>query len=116
MPSEALATAIVGTFGLLFVRRIGLYPLLRSITAAVGAVVVILIGALSPSEALVSIDAGTILLLFGMLAHVEALARSGFYGWAAAQLVRRTRTPRRLTLGALGFSTVMSALPSTMRR
>lgn len=111
MPPETLVIVIIlGTFGLLFVRRIGLYPLSRSITAAVGAVVVILIGALSPSEALASIDAGTILLLFGMLAHVEALARSGFYGWAAVQLVRRTGTPRRLTLGALGLSAAMSAV------
>ncbi|WP_049912933.1 ArsB/NhaD family transporter [Halococcus thailandensis] len=111
MPSEPLVTAIVlGTFGLLFVRKIGLYPLSRSITAAVGAVVVILIGAISPSKALASIDAGTILLLFGMLAHVEALAQSGFYGWAATQLVQRTGTPRRLTLGALGLSAAMSAV------
>jgi Na+/H+ antiporter NhaD/arsenite permease-like protein len=111
MPSELLAIAVVlGSFGLLFVRRIGLYPLSRSITAAVGAVVVILIGALSPSAALASIDTGTILLLFGMLAHVEALARSGFYDWAATQLVRRTGTPRRLTLGALGLAAVMSAV------
>src|SRR5699024_5553852 len=110
-PSETLVIVVVlGTFGLLFVRRIGLYPLSRSITAAVGAVVVILVGALSPSEALASIDAGTILLLFGMLAHVEALARSGFYGWAAVQLVRRTKTPQRLTLGALGLSAAMSAV------
>ena len=111
MPSESLVTIIVlGTFGLLFVRRIGLYPLSRSITAAVGAVVVVLIEAVSPSGALASIDIGTILLLFGMLAHVEALARSGFYGWAATQLVQRTGTPRRLTLGALGLSAVMSAV------
>ena len=109
--SETLVTAVVlGSFGLLFVRRIGLYPLSRAITAAVGAVVVVLIGALSPSAALASIDAGTVLLLFGMLAHVEALARSGFYGWAATQLVRRTGTPRRLTLGALALSAVMSAV------
>ena len=111
MPLETLVTAVVlGTFGLLFVRRIGLYPLSRSITAAFGAVVVIALGALSPAEALASIDTGTILLLFGMLAHVEALAHSGFYGWAATQLVHRTGTPRRLTLGALGLSAVMSAV------
>lgn len=109
--SEMVVTAIVlGTFGLLFVRRIRLYPFTRAITAAVGAVVVLLLGALSPTEALASIDAGTILLLFGMLAHVEALARSGFYGWVASQLVRHTGTPRRLTLGALGLSAVMSTV------
>lgn len=111
MPSEILVIAVVlGTFGLLFVRRIRLYPLTRAVTAAAGAVVVILLGALSPREALASIDVGTILLLFGMLAHVEALARSGFYGWAASQLVRHTGTPRRLTLGALCLSAAMSAV------
>lgn len=110
LPEPLVIAIVLGTFGLLFVRRIGLYPLSRSITAAVGAVVVILSGALSPSAAFASIDTGTILLLFGMLAHVEALAQSGFYDWAATQLVKRTGTPRRLTLGALGLAAVMSTV------
>lgn len=111
MPSDLIVIGIVLTaFGLLFFRQIRVYPLTRSITAATGAVVVIAIGAISPEEALRSIDGETILLLFGMLAHVEALSRSGFYPWAAAQLVRRTGTVRRLVVGTLWLAAILSAL------
>jgi len=111
MISDGVVIAVVlGTFGLLFFRQIRVYPLTRSITAATGAVVVIALGAISPEEALRSIDSETILLLFGMLAHVEALSRSGFYPWAAAQLVRRTGTVQRLVIGTLWLAAILSAL------
>jgi Na+/H+ antiporter NhaD/arsenite permease-like protein len=111
MVSDPVVTAVVlSTFGLLFFRRLRVYPLSRAVTAATGAVVVVALGAISPTSAIGSVDADTILLLFGMLAHVEALARSGFYGWAAAALVRRTGTVRRLTLGTLCLSAVLSAV------
>jgi len=111
MVSDAIVIAVVlAAFGLLFFRQIRVYPLTRSITAATGAVVVIALGAISPEEALRSIDSETILLLFGMLAHVEALSRSGFYPWAAAQLVRRTGTVRRLVIGTLWLAAILSAL------
>jgi len=111
MVSDAVVTAIVlGTFALLFFRQIRVYPLTRAVTAATGAVVVVALGAITPEAAVASVDTGTILLLFGMLTHVEALSRSGFYRWAAAQLVRHTGTVRRLTLGTLGLAAVLSAV------
>ena len=76
----AIATLIVlGTFALLFVRRFGRYPLSRSITAATGAVVLIALGIVTPQRAIEAMSVQTLLLLFGMLVHVAALARSGFY-------------------------------------
>ena len=41
---------ILATFGLLFFRQIRVYPLTWSITAATGAIVVIALGAISPSK------------------------------------------------------------------
>ena len=109
--SGVLATIIVlGTFALMFVRQIGRYPLSRSVTAATGAVALVALGIVSPERALESISVQTLLLLFGMLVHVAALARSGFYEWTAVKLVALTATPRRLTLGALVLSAVLSAL------
>lgn len=106
-----VATAVVlCTFGLMFVRRIGRYPLSRSVTAAGGAVALVALGIVPPERALESISVQTLLLLFGMLVHVAALARSGFYEWTAAKLVALAVTPRRLTLGALVLSAVLSAL------
>ncbi len=108
---ESVATLIVfGTFGLLFVRRLGRYPLSRSVTAATGAVLLVALGIVPPERALEEVSVQTLLLLFGMLVHVAALVQSGFYEWVAAKLVRVAETPRRLTLGALGLSAVLSAV------
>lgn len=105
-----VATLVVlGTFALLFVNRLGQYPLSRSVTAATGAVLLLGLGIVSPQRALAGVNEGTLLLLFGMLVHVAALARSGFYEWIAAWLVNRAGTPRRLTVGALGLSALLSA-------
>lgn len=111
-PGEGtVATGIVlGTFALLFVRRIGRYPVSRSVTAATGAVLLVALGIVSPDRALEAMSVQTLLLLFGMLVHVAALSRSGFYEWAAAKLVDTTGTPRRLTLGALVLSAGLSAV------
>ncbi|MCL7417271.1 MAG: SLC13 family permease [Halalkalicoccus sp.] len=100
---------VVGTFGLLFVRRVGEVPLDRPVTAAFGAVVVA-IGAISPSEALASVHVDTLLLLFGMMVHVEALSMSGFYRWIGSTLVTRLRTTRRLVLGTLLVAAGLSAI------
>lgn len=108
---ESVALVIVfGTFALLFVRRLGRYPLSRSVTAASGAVLLVALGIVSPDRALEAVSVQTLLLLFGMLVHVAALVKSGFYEWIAAQLVTVAETPRRLTLGALGLSAVLSAV------
>ncbi len=111
MVSDALVIAVVFcTFGLLFFNQIRVYPLSRSLTSATGAVVVLALGAISPDKALASVDTSTLLLLFGMLAHVEALSRSGFYGWAGSYLVDFTGTARRLTMGTLVVAAVFSSV------
>ncbi|GAB3037702.1 ArsB/NhaD family transporter [Natronobiforma cellulositropha] len=108
-PEVAVTALVLGTFALLFVRRIRAYPVSRAVTSALGAVCVVAIGAITLEEALASVHVGTILLLFGMLAHVDALARSGFYTWAAARLVQWAGTGRRLTYGTLCLAAGSSA-------
>ncbi|MFC7130314.1 SLC13 family permease [Haloferax chudinovii] len=111
MPSQVLAVGITGgTFALLARPRIGDIPLSRAITSAVGAVLIVSLGYLSPEQALASLDTTTLLLLFGMLCHVEGLRRSGCYEWAAAILVDRSASARQLTLGTLGLSALLSAV------
>lgn len=111
IPAQVVVAGIAGgTFVFLTRPRIGEIPLSRSVTSAVGAILVVVLGFLSPSEAIESLDSTTLLLLFGMLCHVEALRRSGCYEWAAAVLVERTTTVRQLTLGALALSALLSAV------
>lgn len=105
-----LATLVVlGTFALLFVNHLGRYPVSRSVTTAAGSVLLIGLGIVTPERAIRAVSVQTLLLLFGMLVHVTVLARSGFYDWIAARLVTWAETPRRLTLGALGLSGLLSA-------
>lgn len=99
-----------GTFALLARPRLGSIPLSRSVTSAVGALLVVVLGFITPRAALASLDATTLLLLFGMLCHVEALRRSGCYEWAATVLIEQSTTARQLTLGTLGLSALLSAV------
>ena len=109
--TDALVLGVTGgTFALLARPRIGSVPFSRAITSAAGAVIVVALGVLSPAAALDSLDATTLLLIFGMLCHVEALRRSGGYEWLATELADRAPTGRWLTLGALGLSALLSAL------
>lgn len=110
VPWPLTAAVVLGSFALLFARQIRGYPADRAVTAAGGAVVLLVLGVLTPAQALGGIDSSTLLLLFGMMVHVEGLARSGFYGHAAARLVNWAGTPRRLALGTLCLAAVTSAL------
>ncbi|GAD52795.1 arsenic efflux pump protein [Halarchaeum acidiphilum MH1-52-1] len=110
LPWPVTVAVVVAAFALLFARQVRGYPTDRAVTAAAGAALLVALGVLSPDAALGSIDASTLLLLFGMMVHVECLARSGFYGRAAARLVNWAGTPRRLALGTLVLAAVCSAL------
>ncbi len=57
--------------------------------AVIGAVLMIAFGALSPAEALRSIDFGTIVLLFAMMIVTSSLRLAGFFEWTTALIVRR---------------------------
>ncbi len=99
-----------GTFALLMVPEVRGVSLNRAVTSAVGAVVLVAIGAESAKRALGSVDVTTLLLLFGMMVHVECFGNSGVYEWAAGRLTRSLHSTRQLALGALGLSAVLSAI------
>ena len=109
--TDLLTTAVVlVTFVALAVPRVGNVVLSRALTAALGAVVVVALGSLNLQTAFESVDPTTLLLLFGMMVHVEALALSGFYDWAAPALINQAGTTRYLTLGALCLAAGLSAV------
>jgi len=105
-----VVTVVLGSFLLLLVADARSFPLDRATTSAAGALTLVALGLLSPGRALASIDGSTLLLLFGMMVHVDALSRSEFYGWTAARLTSRARTPRRLVLGTLVLSAGLSTV------
>jgi Na+/H+ antiporter NhaD/arsenite permease-like protein len=88
------------TYALVSARRLGWLGLDRPAAALLGAVACVATGALTPERALESVDANTLLLLFGMMGMGAYLALEGFFDRAAAALAAWARTPRRL-LGAI---------------
>lgn len=100
----------VATFVLLALRRIGRVSLERGPVALFGGLVMILLGALTPEEAISAIDIGTLLLLLGMMFLAGALAASGFFRLVAGWVSTVAPNERWLVAGTLLTSAILSAL------
>jgi len=61
-----------------------------------GAAAVLLLGQISPSDALAAINAGVMVFLFGMFVVGEALYRSGYLDELSARFFRHAKTPDQL--------------------
>ena len=108
---DAIAVAVfVVSYALIATRRLSLLPIGRPAGALLGAVAMVLLGVLSPPEALAAIDGATIVLLFGMMALAAYLERSGAFAHLTALATRALRTPRRLLLGVAIAPGLLSAI------
>lgn len=98
------------TYVLISVRRLSWLGLDRPAGALLGAVACVLLGVLTPAEALAAVDGATIVLLFGVMGMGAFLALDGFFARAEAALVRLARTPARLLGCIVWASGVLGAL------
>lgn len=92
---------------------IGRYPKLRmnrATIALVGAVVLVLTGALSLDQAFSAIDMNTIVLLLAMMIINANLRMSGFFGIIADKVVQISRTQNDLLIIIIFTSGILSAL------
>ena len=64
-------------------RRLSLIPIGRPAGALLGAVLMVVFGALTPSETYQAVDHDKILLLFGTTVLTVYLERAGFFEWVA---------------------------------
>ncbi len=71
------------TWLLIAFRRLRILPIGRPAGAMLGAVGMIAVGALTPSEAWAAIDHDTLALLLGMMILTAYLERAGWFGWAS---------------------------------
>jgi Na+/H+ antiporter NhaD/arsenite permease-like protein len=88
------------TYVLIAGRRLRWLPLDRPAGALAGAVMAVMVGVLTPAEALASINGQTLVLLFGLMGVGTFLTEGALVDRASAALLARVRTPARL-LGAL---------------
>jgi Na+/H+ antiporter NhaD/arsenite permease-like protein len=98
------------TYALIAGRRLRWMPLDRPAGALTGAVLCVVLGVLTPRQAMGAINGETLLLLFGLMGVGAFLMEGGLLDRAAAAVVLRARTPARL-LGVIVWSAgVLSAL------
>jgi Na+/H+ antiporter NhaD/arsenite permease-like protein len=98
------------TYALISLRRVAVFGLDRPTGALIGAVLCVVVGVLTPKEAIDAVDARTLLLLFGMMGLGAFLAIDGFFDAAAALAVRAAPTPARLLGLVVWGSGLLSAL------
>jgi Na+/H+ antiporter NhaD/arsenite permease-like protein len=91
-------------------RRFRFLPIGRPTGALLGAVLMVLLGSMTPEEAYASVDGSTIALLFGMMVLQVELDRSGLLDAIAASVAARGWGPKRLLVAVVFGSGILSAL------
>ena len=82
----------------------------RTGVAIIGAAAMVVTGSLTWDDAVLSVDAHTLVLLFGMMIVAAYLRLSGFFSLVTLWAIRRARTPRGLLAAIVGAAGVLSAL------
>lgn len=109
---EAALPILVLTLALLSLQRFRAFNLSRPMAALLGALLMVLFGVISWSGALAAVGSGleTLALLLGMLMMVATLDVAGFFGYLAARLAGRAKSPRHFFIQVCAASAVLSAL------
>jgi Na+/H+ antiporter NhaD/arsenite permease-like protein len=109
-----MTTAIVIVFAVTYIgiasRRLRLLPVGRPAIAMLGALGMVLIGALTPEESYAAIDHDTILLLFGMMLLAVYLKDVGLIDWLSGLVARRCGTAISLLVVVSLLSGVLSTV------
>lgn len=92
------------------VGRIPRLRMSRATIALVGALLLVLVGALTEEEAYHAIDIGTILLLGAMMVVNVNLRMAGFFRFVATRTLRIAKTPQMLLALVIGSAGVLSAV------
>jgi Na+/H+ antiporter NhaD/arsenite permease-like protein len=90
--------------------RLPFFRVDRTGVAIIGAAILVVTGVLSWEQAVTSVDAHTLVLLFGMMIVAAYLRLSGFFRLVTHAVARRARTPA----GRLGLITVAAGVLSAL--
>src|SRR5438093_1343611 len=108
--SRAIAVAaFVASYVGLGLGRVPPFRVDRTGVAIIGAAAMVASGALPWPDAVASVDAPTLVLLFGMMIVTAYLRLSGFFHLVTTWTLRRARTPRGLLAAVIVASGVLSA-------
>jgi Na+/H+ antiporter NhaD/arsenite permease-like protein len=108
---HAVALAVfASSYAALGLGRVPGFRVDRTGVAIIGAVAMVVGGGLGWDDAVRSVDAHTLVLLFGMMIVAAYLRLSGFFSLVTVWAIRRARTPRGLLAAIVGAAGVLSAL------
>jgi Na+/H+ antiporter NhaD/arsenite permease-like protein len=110
MRDGATLAIFVLSWVLIAARRFRFLPIGRPTGALLGAVLMVLLGSLTPKQAYGWVDGDTIALLFGMMVLQVELDRSGLLDAVAAAVAARGWPAKRLLVAVVFGSGVLSAL------
>ena len=97
------------TYVAIAVQQIPGLRLNRPAASLLGAVAMVTIGGLALEDAYAAIDLDVIVFLLGVLLLTGYLEVAGFFEWAAAGIVERTRSARALLAALVAMSGILSA-------
>lgn len=106
----AAAAIFLATYVLISIRRFRLIAIERPAVAMLGAALMVLVGVVSPVEALAAIDVGVLVLLLGMMLLVGGLEVCGFFDWVSLFVAARARTQLRFLASLMAATALLSAL------
>lgn len=81
----------------------------RPAAAIIGGLLIVLLGVLTPAEAVAAIDLNTLALLFGMMLLLAALQRAGLFTQLAARSVAISKKPWQLLFLVIATTAIGSA-------
>jgi Na+/H+ antiporter NhaD/arsenite permease-like protein len=90
--------------------RLPVFRVDRTGVAIIGGALMVLTGVLPWNDAVLAVDAHTLVLLFGMMIVAAYLRLSGFFSLVALWTIRRAKTPRSLLAAVIAAAGVLSAL------
>lgn len=101
---------LLGVFVLTALRQVGSLRLQIWQVMTIGALLVLVLGGISPEEALGAINIDVLIFLFGAFCVGEALNRSGYLGCLGSRIVSRARNTDQLVLLVLFSTGLLSAI------
>ena len=105
------ATGIfVATYVLISVRNLGRFPLHRPSVALLGGALMLVLGILTPAQAIASINLDVLLLLIGMMILVSGLDVCGFFDVVSTWIAARARTQFTFLAGLMVAAAFLSAV------
>ncbi len=106
----AATVIFVATYVLISMRRLGRHPLDRPAVALLGGALMIVVGILSPTDAMASINLDVLLLLVGMMLLVSGLDVVGFFDLVSTWIAGHAKSQRSLLAALMVAAAFLSAL------